>query len=351
MVIKIKELMKMANNYNKDLYKILGITYNADEDEIKTAYRQLVRIYHPDTAGKNADIEKFKEIQHAYEILSNKEAKKKYDIVHGFFKEKLREESEKQQADINEKYNEYIKRAKTKANQKQDESFSKSINEALDNLFHSKEKPQKTKEIKTPINGENITTDVTISNLEAIEGTSRKVNILHTEACPNCKGRKFINEAVCSRCNGLGQIQTQKKINVKIPKGIKQGSKIRIKKEGNKGINGGKDGDLYLIVNIETNKDFEIDENNVLINLSIRDFEAALGCDKKINILKENITVKIPPLTSSGQKLRLSGLGLEDNNKSKKGDVIITIMIKMPETISDKEKELYLKLKDLNNEK
>lgn len=333
----------MANYYNKDLYKILNVNFDATLDEIKQSYRVLVRQYHPDVAGENADSSKFKEIQEAYEVLTDENSRKKYDVLHGFYREKIRKQENTERKN---KYDEYIKKARRNANTP--ENFSKSINSALDNLFHSSKQQTSTKkqEVKQPINGENINIDIKISCFEALNGTNRKVNILHTQPCPNCEGRKFINGSQCSMCNGTGQISLQKKINVKIPKGVSQGSKVRVKKEGNKGLNGGKDGDLYLIVDIEKNPYFEIDGNNIICNLPITPFEAVLGAEVSIPVLGEKINVKIPPMTSSGQKLRLSGLGVE--NKSKKGDMIVNIQIKLPERLSEKEKSLYNQLKELS---
>lgn len=347
----------MSHNYNRDLYKILNIDYNASLMEIKSAYRKLVRLYHPDVAGENADEAKFKEIQEAYEVLSNTESRKKYDLVHGYYRERLKKDFERKRE---EKYNEYFKQAKMKSqpnnenNQEQPkekkDSFSQSINEALDSLFHTQNKQSSKENSNSSIqakNGDDIKTDVTISALEAIEGTVRKVNILHTEPCPSCESRKIINGAQCSVCGGTGQLQTRKTINVKIPKGVKQGSKVRIRKEGNKGINGGKNGDLYLIINIEKDKYFEINGNDIYITLPVTPSEAALGCELHIEILNEALLVKIPPLTSSGQKLRLTGLGIENKTKTQRGDVIITVMIKIPTTISSEEKLLYQQLHKL----
>jgi DnaJ-class molecular chaperone len=347
----------LTNYYNKDLYKILNVNFDATADEIKLSYRKLVRIYHPDVAGKNADIAKFKEIQEAYEILTNENTRQKYDILRGFYKEKIRKDFEEEKNKKN-KYDEYIKKAKKNANKA--ESFSKSINEALDNLFNGQKNQTKKQEPKQIINGENINIDLSISCFEAITGTNRKVNIVHTQPCPKCEGRTFINGAICNMCNGTGEVSLQKKINVKIPKGVTQGAKVRIKKEGNKGLNGGKDGDLYLIINIEKNPYYEIEGMNILCNLPITPFEAVFGADVPIKILNETITVKVPEMTSSGQKLRLTGLGLDNKSKTKKGDIIITVYIKLPKELSEKEKELYKQLKnisiddirkDMNNEK
>lgn len=336
----------MANYYNKDLYKVLDLTYEASTEEIKASFRKLARTYHPDVATNTEDIEKFKEIKEAYDILINTETRRKYDALHGFYREKIKKDYEKEQQKRRNKYEEYIKKAKQNA--QNPESFGKTFNDALDNLFHAK-KENKTTTPKQPINGEDISMDITISCFEAVNGTNRKVNILHTQPCPNCGGRKFINEAQCTMCKGVGTISLQKKINVKIPQGVSQGSKVRVKKEGNKGLNGGKDGDLYLIITVEKHPFFEIEGQNILCTLPITPFEAALGAEITVPAIEGNVTVKIPPMTSSGQKLRLSGQGIENKTKSKKGDMIITISIKMPDKLSEEEKELYTKLKELSS--
>lgn len=336
----------MTNYYNKDFYKVLNVSIDASVEDIKAAYKKLVKTCHPDITGKEEDIEKFKEIQKAYEVLSDENKRKKYDVVNGYFREKVKRSYEKAKNNKN-LYEEVIKKAKE--NSKKSESFSHSINEALDNLFNTKKTVKSKEEKKSPKNGEDINVDITLSCFEALKGTNRKVNILHTEPCPNCQSRMFINASICPMCNGTGQISTQKKINVKIPKGVTQGSRVRIKKEGNKGINGGKDGDLYLIVNIEKNKYFDIEGLDILCNLPVTPYEAALGTVLPIKIIDNTYNVNIPPLSSSGQKLKLAGLGLDNKAKTKKGDLIITLVIKMPHSISQKEKELYSQLKDIDN--
>ena len=338
----------MPNYYNKDLYKILELTYNATDEEIKAAYKRLVLKYHPDVAGANANEAKFKEVQEAYEILKNKDFRKKYDILHGFFAEKIKKEYETINQTKKNKYEEFVKQAK--ANSNTAESFSKSINDALENLFHAQKSSRNRQDQKVPVNGENINLDLTISCFEAINGTSRKVNILHTQPCPNCEGRKFINGANCSMCNGTGQISMQKKINVKIPKGITQGAKVRVKKEGNKGINGGKDGDLFLIININKNKYYEIEGMNIICTLPVTPSEAVLGTEIPLYIMNETINVKIPPMTSSGQKLRLAGQGLYNKSKTKKGDIIINISIQLPDNLTEKEKDLYKRLQTMSTD-
>ena len=335
----------MANYYNKDLYKILEVEFNATTEEIKTSYRKLVRLYHPDVTKNQNDTSKFKEIQEAYEILTDEEQRKKYDILHVFYKERIKKEYQNK---INEATNKYVKYGKESKNK--DSAFSKSINEAIDNLFYGKTKQQKKSTSKKQAkNGEDISLNLKISFLESINGTNRKVNIVHTTPCHHCEGRKFINGAQCQMCKGTGEISIKKKINVSIPKGVITGSKVRVKKEGNSGINGGKDGDLYLVIEVEQNPYYSIEGNNILCTLPITPEEAVLGTEITIPSIDGKINVKIPAMTSSGQKLKIPEQGLQNKSGTKKGDIIITILIKLPEKLSTKEKDLYEQLKKLSN--
>ena len=224
----------------------------------------------------------------------------------------------------------------------------------MDGLFTSnsnspKEKnaSYKTKKLK-PENGRDINLNVIIKISEAISGTNRTVNVLHSEKCPKCEGRRFINGAKCPMCKGSGEISTHKKLNVKIPAGIKKGAKIRIANEGNKGYNGGKNGDLYLNIDIEDSKFFRYDGNNVLCEIPITPFEAVLGANIEVPTLCGNVSMKIPQNTSTGQKFRLSGQGVLDSKTNKKGDQIVTVKIEIPKEMSSEEINLYEQLKKLS---
>ena len=343
----------MANYYNKDLYKILNVNFDASIEEIKSAYRKLARIYHPDVAKTQENADKFKEIHEAYEILINEQSRKKYDILRGFYHEKIKKDYKQEKKEEQNKYDRFVKQAKEKVKEKEDltkEPFTKSINEALDNLFYGKKLNKRIQKNNPPIDGDDITVELFISCFEAIHGTNKKVNILHTEPCTNCEGKKFINGAVCPKCSGSGEQSLHKKINVRIPQGVKTGSKVRILKEGNKGRNGGQDGDLYLNITVKKHPHFEIDKLDILCNLPITPAEAALGADILLPFPDGNITLKIPPNTSSGQKLKIAAQGLENKTKTKKGDIIVTVQIKIPKNLSQEEKELYRKLKEIASE-
>lgn len=339
----------MVNYYNKDLYKILGLNFDCDLEDIKTAYRRLVITYHPDVAGKDADEVKFKEIKEAYEILSDEINRRKYDALHGFYKEKIKLKYEQQNKD-NLQYREFINKAKqninktTKNSEAGNKSFSGNINNTLDNLFGNKAAAQTKDRTEPPKNGDDIYLDLVISTKEALAGTERKVNILHTVPCPKCQGRKFINETACEVCYGEGSVSSQKKINVKIPKNIRTGTKIRVKGEGNKGLNGGLDGDLYLVIEVKKDPSYKIDGLDIHYTLPVTPSEAVLGAEIYLNITGVPVTVNIPPMSSSGFNMVLQGMGLSNKTQTKQGDFIITVNVVIPSELSEEEKELYIKL-------
>lgn len=334
----------------KNYYDILGVTPNSSDAEIKAAYRKLARKYHPDV--NPGSVELFKDITEAYDTLSRNEKRKQYDILNGFFKkEETKTSGKKAEQEYRSKAS-----AKQEENLKKDvppvtkpkEDFSKKINEIFEEFKKTSNSAnqQKNKEKAHPVKGEDIHTDITITISESVKGTTRTVNVMHTEQCPLCRGRKFINGAKCSVCSGKGDVSSHRKITVKIPKDIKNGAKLRIPEEGNAGLNGGKNGDLYLKVKIEGNSKIKYDGVNILYNIPITPFEAVLGGDIIVPVFEGNVSLKVPPNTNSGQKFRLAGQGLVQNGKI--GDMIVTVHIEIPCSLSDDEIKLYEKLKKMS---
>ncbi len=329
---------------SKNLYEILEIPITASTVTIKSAYRKLARKYHPDlNGGETFYVNKFKEISEAYEILSDSNKKKNYDILNGFHQEN----SKSKFKEANKAYHESIKEEK----KRKEEGFSNIFNDILEGFkkttSSTKQDKFKTKQIR-PERGSDVNTDVTISIIESIEGTTRTINILHTEICPNCQGRTFLNGNKCPVCRGLGEQSIHKKLNVKIPSGVREGSKIRISGEGNKGYNGGKNGDLYLNIKIENAVNFKYEGINVLYTVPITPFEAALGTTIEIPSHSGKVSMKITPNTHSGQKFRLARQGIEQDGRI--GDMIVTVTIDIPKNLSEKEIELYKQLKDISKE-
>lgn len=346
----------MNSYYNKDLYALLEVSPDADETKIKIAYRKQARKWHPDVNDNSQEsIIKFKEITEAYEVLTDTQRRSQYDILKGFNTTNTKKSTSKAQEQQAKKAytapNKTNKENEKKANNdvKDDKSsFSQVFENILDGLFtnnvEQKRTPNKQSKPKSK-NGRDINLNVTIKMSEAISGTNRTVNVLHSEECPKCEGRKFVNGAKCHICKGTGEISNHKKINVKIPAGIKNGAKIRIANEGNKGTNGGKNGDLYLLVNIKEESFFRYEGNNIYCEIPITPYEAVLGAQIDIPTICGNVSMKIPPNTTTGQKFRLSQQGTIDNKTKKRGDQIVTVKIEIPKTLSSEEIKLYEQLK------
>ena len=350
----------MSSNYsNKNLYAVLGVQPSASKDTIKDAFRSLAKKYHPDTnKGNKASEKKFKEIAEAYEVLSDDKKRQEYDKINNFNQPEVKpnnytQTNQAKQAYSKQAYNpppktkpkqEAPKKQDARKSAQQEKPFAETFSKFMNDVFATKQE-----NIKKPIKGSDINVDLTITIHEAKNGGVRRVNVLHTECCPKCKGKKFVNDTKCKKCNGSGEINSQKTILVKIPANIKQGEKIMLKNEGNIGQFGGANGDLYLKINVEKSEIFRFDGLNVLSDIPISPTEAALGTNIMVPSIDGHIKMKIPPETSSGQKFRLHEQGIFDKNGNKKGDHIVTVYIKMPKNLSPQEKELYEKLSKLRD--
>ena len=227
---------------------------------------------------------------------------------------------------------------------KKNNSFIKTIKYWLLKL----KKQKRDKENSKPRKGDNITTDVMITPEEVITGSKRIIHVLTTQTCPKCFGHRFVNGGKCSTCLGSGEISKRKKITVTIPKGIKDGAKLRLRGEGGSGKNGGANGDLYINIKIETKTKIHFDKLNIFYNVPITPFEAALGEEITIPTFDGKIKLKLPKNTCSGQKFRIAKQGIKKNGKI--GDLIVSVSIEFSHDLSEDEIKLYEKLKNLSTD-
>ena len=339
-------------NMTKDYYKILEVSEFCSEQDIKAAYRKLARKLHPDVAGNSEEnVRRFKDLNEAYQALSNKAKRADYDTARRYYNYSS---TTKKRESVNNATNPGFE-SKRKDEEHVTQAYSKeglrfSWEEILSKYRqHSKQTAKNTSTSTQPKRGNDIHTDVEISFAEALSGTTKVINMLQTHICPKCGGRKFANGTVCNTCNGKGEISEYRKFSVKIPAGVKDNSKIRLSGEGEKGLNGGANGDLYIIVHIKAPLDYKTEGLNILKNVSIAPYEAVLGTNLKVKTPNGDVTVKITPNTLNGQKIRLSGCGIETN--SKVGDMILTIEIQIPKNLTQEEVDLYKRLRDSANSK
>ena len=371
----------MKKYSSQDYYGLLGLTFEATKDEIKKAFRRATVKYHPDVNKDGAKI--FMQIKEAYEVLIDENERRNYDLVMGFELKRRQKQSEKEFArknkeaqnqkyqgykyDYGQEYkntkinseaqmagknrNSYRREKNVEQNNNEnysEKNFSDTMKDIIGNLFHGKNGTRKPEEKIQPKDGEDITMPLEITYKEALNGTNRKINVLHTEVCPICEGKKFTNGSKCHYCKGTGEVSLHKKLNVKIPPHTENNKKIRLKNEGTKGLKGGKNGNLYLVVRITDDSYFKFDGNNVFCEVEISPYEAVLGVQKSVKTLSGFATLKIPQGTSSGQKFRLAKEGLFDENSKTKGDQIVTVKIKVDENLSEREKRLYEELRNIS---
>lgn len=369
----------MAFNSTKNYYEILEVDVEATLIEIKSAYRKLARKYHPDVNKSSDAIERFKEITTAYETLSNAKEREKYDILNGIFRNTQTKTSSKraeEEYENEQKRNVNSSESQKKSSQqssnttKSSKAFTQNSqnsqnhrpNSSQNNsgsvkfspikliklCFAKLKKQKRTRDNHKPQKGDNITTDVTITPEEVIMGGTRIIHVLTTQTCPKCYGRKFVNGGKCAECGGKGEISRRKKIIVKIPKGVKDGAKLRLRGEGASGKNGGANGDLYINVKIETKSQIHFEKLNIYYNVPVTPFEAALGEEITIPCFDGKIKLKLPKNTCSGQKFRIAKQGIKKNGKV--GDLIVTVSIEFSADLSEDEIKLYEQLKKISKE-
>ena len=283
----------------KDYYKILGLpNSNVTTGQIKQAYREQAKKYHPDiNTTSSFSEERFKDINEAYKTLSSSSSKRKYDRM----------------------WNSRI--GKKQKNSGQTKKEKKSIFAEFFQMFfgeiknNKKEKNQETQNTKVPIKGENIETEITVSIFDAFYGVEKELALRAIDG-------------------------KMKKFKIKIPAGIRNEEKVRLMGQGKLGQNGGKAGDLLVKIHIENDKKFTLNGVDLITNLYVTPWEAALGTKLNISSIDEEILLYIPQGTQCGETLKLKGKGYLDG-KGGRGDLIINIQIMNPMSITEEEKKLF----------
>lgn len=346
----------------KDYYKILGVDRNADEKEIKRAYRRLARKYHPDLNPGDREAEKkFKEINEAYEVLSDPEKRKRYDELGAAWNTYGQQNTEQFWQDFYRKYagsgREYYTTGEAQAEWGNFEDFSDFFKILFGDIFSSGRPSggfrvhrayrdssfEGRSQKKTPPSEP--THEIEISLEEAYRGTTRNIKIAFDEICSACSGTgKSSSFGTCSFCNGEGVTRKSKTVNVTIPPGLDDGSKLRIP-----GVAGGRD--LYLRVKIRPHPVFRKEDSNLILDLPVTLYEALLGAEVEIPILDgKKVKLKIPPETQNGALLRLKGLGFVDPKTKERGDLLVRVQVVLPRQLSAREKELFKELASLRHE-
>lgn len=345
----------------RDFYEVLGVEKSAGADEIKKAYRKLALKYHPDrNQGDKGAEEKFKEAAEAYEVLSDEQKKAQYDrFGHDGLRGGGFSGGASSVEDIFRNFGDI---------------FGGGGGSIFDDFFGGggggrSRQPQ----------GSSLRCQLSISFLESSTGCTKTIELNRNEscatcsgsgakpgtqpvtcpyckgqgeitqsqgffsirtACPKCAGAGTMIQTPCQSCNGSGKTPKRVKVEVKIPAGIENNTRLRVQGEGEAGPPGGVSGDLMCYITVEPHTLFQRDGDNVFCQLPITFTEAALGAEVTIPTLKGKNVMTLPPGTQSGQIFRLRGQGFPNVHGHGIGDQLVEIMIEVPRKLSDKQKEL-----------
>jgi molecular chaperone DnaJ len=365
----------------RDYYEVLGVKRNASEGEIKKAYRRLARKFHPDVnPGDKGAEERFKEVQEAYEVLSDAEKRKTYER-YGFYRDGQTgpEPGGKPGAGFPGFDFDF--------SNAQEASGGRSFSDIFAELFGGRKSRSETR--PAPEHGRDLEYHITAPFMQAIKGTEARINVTHREACsrcggsgsvsgsrtqtcPSCGGRGHLQQShgamrfqtTCPQCHGTGQIrvgdcrvcggtgtvQKADALTVRIPAGVNDGSRVRVPGKGDAGEFGGPPGDLYLVIHVQPHHFFEREGNDIVCRVPLTVTEAALGAKIEVPTIDGKASMKIPAGTQSGQKFRLRGRGAPSLRGGIHGDQIVEVRVVLPKIRDERSKEILREFARLNPE-
>jgi molecular chaperone DnaJ len=322
----------------KDYYQILGVKRDASQKEIRQAYRRLARRYHPDVnPGDKAAEARFKEINEAHEVLSDAEKRKKYDRYGDQWQ-----------------YADQIEEARRRAGGRgfaygPGSTFDFDLRDLgglggdlgsiIEGLFRGGRRGTTRRRAADT----QYAVEVTLE--EAFHGTARTIQLSAEEPCSTCGGSGRVAGAICHVCEGSGATLRARRLEVKIPPGVRTGSKVRVAGEGGAGMAGAPRGDLYLAVSVRLHPQFERRGDDLHTEVQVSLTQAVLGGEVEVPTLDGRVMLKMPALTQNGKVFRLAGKGMPRLQGNGKGDLYARVSVKLPERLSEKERKLFEELR------
>ncbi|AGL02739.1 DnaJ C-terminal domain-containing protein [Desulfoscipio gibsoniae] len=322
----------------QDYYQTLGVSRDATEKEIKSAYRKLARQWHPDLhtgKAKEEAEEKFKLINEAYEVLKDTDKRAKYDRL-GANWQAGQDFRPPPDMDGFHFYTDFTGGAGGFS-----DFFEMLFGGAVPGGFGRAGRGAR----RGPVRGRDIEAELELTLEEAYRGGDKVLQLANREICPDCGGTGHAENTICYRCGGIGEVAGHKTLKVKIPPGVHQDSRIRLAGQGGDGLAGGDRGDLYLKVRLLPHPVFKVQDTDLETEITLRPEQAVLGDRVSVPTLDGPVLMKVPPGTRFGKRLRLRGKGLPV--REGRGDQYVRIKIDIPGQLSAEEEQLYRQLAEL----
>ena len=331
----------------KDYYKILGVARGAKTDEIKKAFRKLARKYHPDVnPGDKKAEEKFKEINEAYEVLSDPDKRQKYDTLGPNWQEQFGPSF----SNTTRRTYQYSGSGGRSVPYDFDSMGPSGFSDFFEALFGRSGTSgagvrSGMRQDMRKRTGDNIEQPVDVTLQEAYVGGSRTFSIQSTELCSTCQGTGEVAGRSCSNCAGQGMVPRNKRIQVKIPAGVDNGSRIRVAGEGQPGIGGGPRGDLFLVISVKPDSLFERKGDDLYVDVDVELVKAMLGGEVAVPTPDgRRLLLTIPSETQNDRLFRLAGKGMPRLRGESHGNLYARVKIVLPMNLSDEERSLFEKL-------
>ena len=343
----------------RDYYEVLGIARNATDEEIRRAFRKLAFKYHPDHNHDDGAEEKFKEVNEAYEVLSDPDKRATYDhFGHGdvgFFRRGFEGFDFGGFGDI---FDAFFGGATTATRQapQQGADLHYRITITFEEAAFGCERELNISRIEncSLCQGTGCKTDSQPSRCPNCNGSGQVRQVQQSifgrftniTTCPNCHGEGRIITEPCSLCRGTGKGKHQRGILIKIPAGVDDGSQIRLSGEGDAGARGGSPGNLYITLSVKQHEFFTRDGDNILYELPINFAQAALGTEVEVPTLDGKNKLKIPAGSQTGKVFRLKDKGAYRLHRSGRGDQLVTLFVVTPENLTDRQRQLFQELNE-----
>ena len=355
----------------KSYYDILGVSKDADEKEIKSAFRKLAKQYHPDINKEAGAEAKFKEIGEAYAVLGDAEKRRQYDqFGHEAFTQGASQGGfgggfggfggfNAEDIDLGSIFGDLFgggfggfggsRRNSNRPRKGQDSlvRVNLTFEEAVFGCKKSIEIDLDTE--CDACDGKGGSGEATCSTCGGRGSVTRQqqtfLGVMQTTTtCPDCNGKGKTYKNICRDCHGDGHVIKNKEIEIEVPEGVDTGHQLRISGKGAAGYNGGPNGDIYIEFRVKEHPLFERKENDIYVDVPITITDAVLGCKKEVPTLTGNVVLDIDSGSQSGDQLRLRGKGVKDPTTNKKGDMYVVLDVIIPDKLDRKQKELFKEL-------